>query len=171
MSITWHCVFAILLMELIVTFVLVVPVPRKIRNFIARKCIFRFDLGERFAKVIWFIALGLIFGLVESYYSVDRLMEKLADKEQDDAFRMDHTHNHHHDKQRLYKAERNMYISGFALTLLFVIGRILQLMQEGVELEDECEMLRHSSRSDTAGTEGVEMKEMTKKKPTDKKKD
>lgn len=171
-SITWTCVFGLLILELVVTFILVVPVPRRIRNMIARKFIFRFDLGERFSKILWFVALALVFALAESYYTVERLMEKLAVKDQEDAVRMDHhSHHHHHDKQRLYRAERNMYLAGFALTLLFVLGRILQLMQEGVVLEDECELLRRSSNSVSHGTEGVEMQEMSKKKPLDKKKD
>lgn len=175
-SITWTCVFGILIFELVVTFILVVPVPRRIRNMIARKCIFKFDLGERFSKVIWFVAAALFFGLVESYYTCERLMQKLEGMEQEDTIRMDHhSHHHHHDKQRLYKAERNMYLSGFALTLLFVIGRILQLMQESVELEQERDMLRGTSDgTDTAGTsEGVEMTEVSSKpkKPMEKKKD
>lgn len=170
-SITWTSVFVILIVELVVTFILVVPVPRRLRNLIARN-IFKFDLGERFSKVIWFVALALIFALVESYYSVERLMDKLAIKEEEDAVRMDHhSHHHHNDKQRLYRAERNMYLAGFALTLLFVIGRILQLMQESVELDDECDKLRHSSQSHSAGTEGVEMTNVSKKEPADKKKD
>ena len=42
----------------------------------------------------------------------------------------------------LYKSERNMYLAGFALTLLLVIGRITQLMQESVQLEAETERVQ-----------------------------
>ena len=44
-----------------------------------------------------------------------------------------------HDKERKYKSERNMYLAGFALTLLFVIGRITTLLAESVELHEETE--------------------------------
>ena len=47
-SIIWSCVFVFLLFELFVTLILAVPVPRRIRNIIARK-VNRFHLGENFS--------------------------------------------------------------------------------------------------------------------------
>ena len=179
-SITWTSVFGLLLLELVITAILVVPVPRKIRNFVARKCIFRFHLGDNFSKVLWFVAFALVFALAESYKSVALLMDKLQTLEDQDmlagAAGHGHGHGHHHDKQRLYKAERNMYLAGFALTLLFVIGRLLQLMQESVELEDQLEFATrqnlHSQVGVQGGVEGVEMTDVPKtKQPADKKKD
>jgi hypothetical protein len=41
------------------------------------------------------------------------------------------------DKQRITRAERNLYLAGFALTLLFVIARIVELMVDGAVVEDE----------------------------------
>jgi B-cell receptor-associated protein 31 len=183
-SITWTGVFALLIAELVITFILVVPFPRRIRNFIARSFIFRFRLGgETVSKALLFLAFALMLALVESYFSVQRLMEKLTALEEQDivAGSVAHGHGHYHDKQKLYRAERNMYLAGFALTLLFVIGRLLQLMQESVQLEDELEFVRKplhatphaAAKGDattTVGTEGVEMTE-TKKKPNEKKKD
>ncbi|CAB9523081.1 expressed unknown protein [Seminavis robusta] len=183
-SITWTAVFGLLIVELVITFILVVPVPRRIRNAIAR-AISRLRLGgDTVTKALLFVGLALTFGLVESYWSVQRLLEKLATLEEQDMVSglggtPVHGHGHHaihHDKQRLYKAERNTYLAGFALTLLFVIGRILQLMQESVELEDELELARKPLRAPdkdataTVGTEGVEMTKV-KKQPQDKKKD
>ena len=176
-SITWTCVFALLIVELVVTLILVVPVPRRFRNFVARKCIFRFHLGERFSKIVGFVAAALIFALVESYVSVNRLMEKLQIMAEQDMVigAVAHGHHHGHDKEKLYRAERNMYLAGFALTLLLVVGRILQLMQESVELEDQLEFATKSRRTGAdanATTEGVEMTEISKpKQPQEKKKD
>ena len=42
-----------------------------------------------------------------------------------------------------------MYLTGFALTLLFVIGRITQLMQENVEMEEETERVKNSTEAAT----------------------
>lgn len=175
-SITWTAVFALLLVELVVTIILVVPVPRRIRNWIARKFIFKFHLGEQFSKVVWLLAIGLVLALGESYHAVNHMLEKLEQQEEQDMTVGAHGHGHHHhqEKQKLYKAERNMYLAGFALTLLFVIARILQLMQESVELEEEVDFLKrvNDSSKTAGGTEGVEMTEMNKKKgPQDKKKD
>ena len=168
-SLIWTTVFVFLILELFVTFVLAVPVPRLIRNKIAR-LIFRFQLGDSFAKATWLVAIALIFSVLDCYFYVERLQEKLFTMEDQDVV-MGHHHPHHADKQKLYKAQRNMYLAGFALTLLFVIRRITQLMQESVELEDECERVRLSSKpAVSVPGDGVEMKEM-RKKPADKKKD
>ena len=37
---------------------------------------------------------------------------------------------------------RNLYLAAFAFTLLFVIGRLTDLMQEHAELEDELDSIR-----------------------------
>lgn len=91
---------------------------------------------------------------------------------------MSHAHDriyHGHDKERKFRAERNMYLAGFALTLLFVIGRITQLMQESVELEEETDRVKKFVK------EAAEHEEKQKaqdgqddskpKQPADKKKD
>ena len=180
-SITWTCVFALLIVELIVTILLVLPVPRSIRNAVARRCVFRLHLGDRFSKGLWFIAVALVLALVESYFNVERLMEKMQLLEDQDMMATAGHHPHHHhdlDKQKLYKAERNMYLAGFALTLLFVIGRILQLMQESVELEDQLTFattsdLQLNQSVDNNGVKRVEVTEKNHppKQPTEKKKD
>jgi len=38
------------------------------------------------------------------------------------------------DKQRLFRTERNLYLAGFCLALLFVIGRLLSLMKRNLAL-------------------------------------
>merc|ERR1711933_592951 len=92
-------------------------------------------------------------------------------------------------KEKEYKAGRNLYLAGFALTLLFVIGRITELMQEHAELTGKIENLKlafslvqnvdpksldtppPSSSSpakiyndDEVQTDGIEMKPMRSKK-------
>ena len=71
-----------------------------------------------------------------------------------------------------------MYLAGFALTLLFVIGRLLQLMQESVELEDQLTFatandLRLNQSIDNHRIKRVEMTEKNHpaKQPIEKKKD
>ena len=171
-SIIWSCVFAFLVFELFVTFILAVPVPRRIRNMIARK-INRFHLGENFGKAMWFITTGLLLALAESFNATNQQMEKLRMLEEEDHIVHHHGpgHGHHHEKERLYKAQRNMYLAGFALTLLFIIGRILQLMQESVELEDELEYVRRPNSVNPPPKNPAVTGTETKKDATDKKKD
>jgi hypothetical protein len=166
-SLIWTSVFGFLVLELILTAILVVPVPRKIRNFLAKE-INKFRIGERLAKPILFIALALTFALVESYFTRQRILARESDemeagmnllmsREQEKMF-------HSGDRERKYKSERNMYLAGFSLTLLFVIGRITQLMQESVELEEECDRVKKFKSASDATEEKPEQ-------PVDKKKD
>ena len=77
---------------------------------------------------------------------------------------------HQLDKEKEYKTERNLYLAGFALTLLFVIGRITDLMQEHADLEIDLEKVRLSSKpavdssTDEVGQVEIEMKPMQTKK-------
>jgi hypothetical protein len=190
-TLIWRAIFAFLIGELLVTLILVLPVPRKIRNYLARK-IFLLQLGDRLAKPILFIGIALTLALVESFVTHNRLLNRLV--EEDLALEMLARKGEYgvggaallgsamtaHDKERKYKTERNMYLAGFALTLVFVIGRLTQLMEENVELEEECDRLHQQpaptgtttarAGDDKATTGEVEMKPM-RKKPSEKKKD
>jgi hypothetical protein len=159
-SLVWTIVFVFLLLELALTFILVVPVPRKIRNFIARE-IFQFNIGGRLAKPILFIGIALAFALVESYFAHQRILTRMGEEQEAGISNAQHErHFHGHDKERKYKAERNMYLAGFSLTLLFVIGRITKLMQESVELEEETDRVKKF----TEEAAKAEVKHATEKK-------
>ena len=139
-SLIWGIVFLFLVMELVLTIVLVLPVPRQIRNVIARE-IFKFHLGDKLTKPILYVGIALSLALLESYMVHRRILTRMEQEHAADLYH-DHRHEviyHPHDKERKYMAERNMYLAGFSLTLLFVIGRITKLMQESVELEEETE--------------------------------
>ena len=159
-SLIWTAVWFFLMFELIVTLILVIPVPRKIRNAIARQ-INRLDLGDRLGKVAIFIGIALTMALSESISSVHYFLRKEHnDKE--------HYETPEHErifydliKQRKFRSERNMYLAGFSLTLLFVIVRISQLMQESVEWEEQVNALTKAVASEEqqqgSTTQGVEL--------------
>merc|ERR1711933_310066 len=83
-------------------------------------------------------------------------------------------------KEKEYKASQNLYLAGFALTLLFVIGRITELMQEHAELTGKIENLKLAlsmvhkvdpqsldpppPSANEVPTDGIEMKPMRSKK-------
>jgi hypothetical protein len=146
--------------ELIVTLILVIPVPRKIRNAIARQ-INRLDLGDRLGKVAIFIGIALTMALLESISSVHHFLQKEHNSKE-------HYETPEHErifydlvKQRKFRSERNMYLAGFSLTLLFVIVRISQLMQESVEWEEQVNALTKAVASEvpvsTTQQQGVEL--------------
>ena len=211
-TLIWRAILAILIAELLVTLILVLPVPRKIRNYLARKIIFQLQLGERLAKPILFIGMALALALVDSFMTHQRLLDRLRIEEElllsrnvvgeysgagagaAGSLLAGTAAITAHDRERKYKSERNMYLAGFALTLVFVIGRLTQLMEENVELEEECSRLvklHDQQQPQTGGTAAttmtiksaasddgkkatstseVEMKTM-RKKPAEKKKD
>jgi hypothetical protein len=73
------------------------------------------------------------------------------------------------DKEQEYKTECNIYLAGFALMLLFVIGQITNLMQEHAELDDDLEKIRLSSKAvdsitGKVGNVEIEMKPIQIKK-------
>lgn len=196
-SILWTGVFVFLTMELVVTLILVLPVwiPRKIRNTgLARKvaAVSQWNLKKRLRLPVLFIATTLSLALLESYLVHQRILQKMdpavashADGHYLHSYAsissgVEHLIQNHHFKERKYKAERNMYLTGFALTLLFVINRIIQLMQESVEQEKEREriLLKYNpavvndsvNGADCSKVQCVEM-ETIPKDPDQKKKD
>jgi hypothetical protein len=160
----WTSVFLLLLLELALTMILVMPVPRKFRNALCRQ-VSKLHLKERLFMPFLFIGSALSFALMDCYSSLEFIfaVEKEAGRGHESSL----------DKQKEFKTERNMYLASFALTLLFVIGRLTDLMQEHVEMEDECEHARRGkpmvdSSVDDSGNVQIEMKTM-EKKPGDKK--
>ena len=168
-SIIWQTIFLLLICELVVTLILVLPVPRKIRNFIAREC-FQLRLGERLKTPIKFIGIALTLALIESYVTHQRILTRIEEEIQATAGSALPFHHHHHsdrfypnlhDKERKYKSERNMYLAGFALTLLFVIGRITTLLAESVELHEETERVEKEMKEKNQETSSTTVQEST----------
>jgi Bap31/Bap29 transmembrane region len=172
-SFIWTSVWFLLLVELGVTLILVIPVPRKIRNFIARR-VNRLDLGRRLGNLGIFLGVALTMAFIESVTSIHHLIIKEKEESGNQHHRHDALLLEHHDlfKQRKFRSERNMYLAGFSLTLLFVIVRLCQLMHESIELEGQVEVLTKSNATAeqlTTSDGGIELTVIPSK--TDKKND
>eukprot|EP00934_Nitzschia_sp_Nitz4_P003489 Nitzschia sp. Nitz4//scaffold106_size73319//21810//22349//NITZ4_005731-RA/size73319-processed-gene-0.39-mRNA-1//1//CDS//3329532505//3479//frame0 len=175
-SFLWTSVFVFLLLELGLTTILVLPVPRKLRNWICRQAT-KLDLKEKLKPALWGIGAALAIALLDclsllnflfavEHDAHDRYLYQGGGRSDALLFQI--------DKEKEYKTERNIYLTGFALTLLFVIGRITDLMQEHVELEDDLQKARaaskqeqpvvDSSTDEPAGTSEIEMKPLQDKK-------
>ena len=131
-SLIWSCVYLLLKLELAFILILVAPVPRKTRNFICRE-VNKFDLKDRLYMPLLIVGLFLAFILLDCYSNLEFILD--VEKEAGE-------HHNGLDKEKEYRAERNIYLAGFALTLLFAICRLTELMQEHVELEDECDQIK-----------------------------
>eukprot|EP00529_Nitzschia_sp_RCC80_P035330 CAMPEP_0113490382 /NCGR_PEP_ID=MMETSP0014_2-20120614/27017_1 /TAXON_ID=2857 /ORGANISM="Nitzschia sp." /LENGTH=176 /DNA_ID=CAMNT_0000384151 /DNA_START=85 /DNA_END=615 /DNA_ORIENTATION=+ /assembly_acc=CAM_ASM_000159 len=161
-SIIWMAIFALLVVELVIVLILCLPLPRRARNVVARE-IFKLNLEDTMKKPMMALGAALCLALVESYFTHQRIMTRLygaADGEGGGGEDGHYHHHHHHDrfypnlmdKERKYKSERNLYLAGFALTLLFAIGRITALLQESVELHDEMERLLQKKQQQTTSS-------------------
>lgn len=158
-SLLWKSIFAFLAAELIITLLLVVPIPLKITaRFVRLARIMPIQritqFVERLRTPLLFIGIGLGMALAESLYTHQRILARIDEERRGVRFSsstsyVDYFYPGMHDKERKYKSERNIYLSGFALTLLFVIGRIVALLRESVTLHEEAERLESALPSST----------------------
>jgi hypothetical protein len=180
-SLLWTSIFYLLMAALGLTLILVVPVPRKFRSRIVLS-VSKLGLKEKLKMPLVFLCFALVLALADTA----KYLHGLHDKHEEAKLAVSEGMPPRNSidrlltKEKKYKAERNIYLVGFALTLIFVIGRITELMQEHAELEGKIENLKlaasmmekHSkeeSPSDGDGDvdapiDGIEMKSMGSKK-------
>lgn len=155
--IVWKAIFAFLAAELFVTILLLVPIPLKVTAWFARfvpKGNFARFVNRQLKKPILFIGIGLGLALAESIFTHQRILARIERDRQGvgstQPSYFDYFYPGMHDKERRYKSERNMYLSAFALTLLFVIGRIASLLRESVDLHKEATRLEKELASSSS---------------------
>jgi hypothetical protein len=168
-SFLWTSVFVFLMFELVLTLILVLPVPRKWRNWICLK-VSKLELKKRLRLPLTGIFFALLFALLDTTTYLQHIYLKENDEQPPQRLSSDNVIDRHLIKEKEYRTGRNMYLVGFALTLLFVIGRITELMQEHAELEEHVERLTAAAAATSSKTSsatinvGIEMKPIQSKK-------
>ena len=171
-SLLWTSVFVLLMFELVLTLILVLPIPRKWRNWICLK-VSRLELKKRLRVPLIGIFFALLFALLDTttYLQHIYLKENEEQQQRQRLFSDSSGIDRHLIKEKEYKTGRNMYLVGFAFTLLFVIGRLTELMQEHAELEQQVERLTTAATTSsttpsaaTVNNVGIEMKPIQSKK-------
>lgn len=118
-SVVWVAVFILLMIELFITGLLVLPLPRLIRRFIARK-IFTYDLAKRVRFVANFIILGLILAVSDAITTLRRLEHKVEVSTEAGKSNYSDPRSGYievsMDKQRKFRAERNVGV-GFSFSV------------------------------------------------------
>jgi len=145
-SLLWTGVFVLLLVELALTLLLVIPFPRTIRNKLCRM-VSKLELRKRLQVPLRGLFFVLVLALLDTAMFLTNIYNTKKEQRNDHGATATADYRNspidrHLLKEKEYKAGRNIYLVGFALTLLFVIGRITELMQEHSELEGKLENLR-----------------------------
>jgi len=181
-SLLWTAIYIVLMAELCLTLILVIPFPRKIRSKICMS-VSKLELKKRLQMPLTGLFFALVMALMDTANYLNNIYAKKEEEHQLHIQQHIDTNpiDKHLLKEKEYKAGRNLYLAAFALTLLFVIGRITELMQEHADLEGKIENLKlavsmseknHNSNEkppaaaaeNDSSIEGIEMKSMDLKK-------
>jgi B-cell receptor-associated protein 31 len=147
MSLQWTLIAGFLYVEIAIVLLLVLPVasPTRWQKFFKSR--FLQSISGR-ASFYFVILLGV---LVLFLLDAIREMRKYSSS-------LDHTNHHHQlnlemqENMRLFRAQRNFYISGFALFLSLVIRRLVLLIsiQANLLAQNEAAMRQAQSATTTA---------------------
>ncbi|KAF9423848.1 hypothetical protein HW555_000906 [Spodoptera exigua] len=147
MSLQWTIIATFLYAEIAIVLLLTLPVasPSKWQRFFKSKFL-AYISGQ--ASIYFLILIGV---LVLCLLDAIREMQKYSNIESSDHQHLDAEMQ---GNMRLFRAQRNFYISGFALFLLVVIRRLVQLISELATLlaQSEANFRQAQSASVTAKT-------------------
>lgn len=152
MSLQWTIIASFLYTEIAVVLLLTLPVasPSRWQKFFKSK--FLAYIGNQ-AYIYFFVLVGvLILCLLDAI----REMQKYSD--------IDKTEHQHLDAEmqgnmRLFRAQRNFYISGFALFLLVVIRRLVQMISQLAALLAQSEANLRQAQSATVAARSLLQKQ------------
>ncbi|XP_018325264.1 B-cell receptor-associated protein 31 isoform X2 [Agrilus planipennis] len=147
MSLQWTLIAGFLYLEIVIVLLLVLPIasPRRWNTFFKS----RFLQGIQQQAGIYFVVLLAV--LVLFLLDAIREMRKYSSPEVTDHQHLDAEMQ---GNMRLFRAQRNFYISGFALFLCLVIRRLVTLISQQASLlaQSEAAMRQAQSASTAAKT-------------------
>lgn len=151
MSFVWTLIDAFLFTEIIVVLLLVLPVASATKWNRLFKSKFLAMLAKQ-AQIYFFIIIGvLVLFLLEAI----REMRKFARDGNSEEVHLDMEMQH---SMRLFRAQRNFYISGFSIFLVLVIKRLVSLTSQQAQLLAQSEASLKQAQSATAAARSI-MKE------------
>jgi len=151
MSLHWTIIAGFLYAEIAAILLLLLPfLSNKTWNKLFRS---RFFAGLQGQLIYYFYVLVAI--LILFFLDAIREMRKYSDE---NVATDGHSHGAHLDTQmqmhmRLFRAQRNFYISGFALFLCLVIRRLVSLISVAATLEAEKEAAMNQAKSASRAAE------------------
>ncbi|KNE67337.1 hypothetical protein AMAG_11807 [Allomyces macrogynus ATCC 38327] len=141
MSIPNRLALVLLITEIIVFLILVLPMPRSVRKTITKFITQSWIVTKLVTAFRWtFIFLTLLF--IDSFTRQYKMTQERAE-----AIEEGHYHHQHGNlgiitgdldpRAKLYYAQRNMYMTGFALFLMVVLDRYRAVLLELVRSEEQ----------------------------------
>eukprot|EP00124_Ichthyophonus_hoferi_P000939 Ihof_evm24s40 gene=Ihof_evmTU24s40 len=123
----WTVVFGITALEIILFFVLCIPLPATSRHNILRSLLHvSAPLKPAFILTILFLIVMLGDSAMRYYDMLDRIQQARSNATAGSDYYL---------KMQLFLAERNMHLAFFSLFLLFVLWRFMQMIRELVNAE------------------------------------
>jgi B-cell receptor-associated protein 31 len=157
MSLTWTLIAGFLYAEVAIVLLLVLPVFSASRWNRFFKSRFLAALSRQ-AQIYFYLMIGvLVIFLLEAI----REMRKYSSVEEETTLNLGMQHS-----MRLFRAQRNFYISGFAIFLALVIRRLIILISEQAHLIAQSEASMKQAQSATQAARNL----MTDKKPEEQEK-
>lgn len=153
MSLTWSIIAGVLYIEVAIVLLLVLPLfsSTKWSRFFKSRFLAAF---ARQAQIYFYLVLGvLVIFLLEAI----REMRKYSSVEEETTLNLGMQHS-----MRLFRAQRNFYISGFAIFLSLVIRRLIILISQQAALIANSEASMRQAQSANAAAKTL-LGENTKK--------
>ncbi|XP_016959538.1 B-cell receptor-associated protein 31 [Drosophila biarmipes] len=156
MSLVWTLIAGFLYAEIALVLLLVLPVlsPYKWNRLFKSK--FLSMLGQQ-AHIYFFLIMGL---LVIFLLEAIREMRKYSNFEQSGEVHLNVEMQH---SMKLFRAQRNFYISGFAIFLVLVIRRLVSLVSAQANLLAQSEASMKQAQSATAAARSLMEDKKTEK--------
>lgn len=138
MSLIWQSVSIILIFEIGMLLVLCAPLPWGVRKNISR-WISHAKACDRIDMAFKYILFGLLLAFLESVSSLRHAYNKVRISTASATTELGTTvmHNIHESRWLQARAERNLYLAGFAISVMVAIMRLVRLAKIEVRLRDK----------------------------------
>ncbi|KJE95786.1 hypothetical protein CAOG_06202 [Capsaspora owczarzaki ATCC 30864] len=143
MALEWTFVYYLLITEVVIFALLCIPLPIRWRQAILSRI-----ANSKTLLKLWPLALVVV--AILSFLFFAALTEARATHREHEEHKRHNGYHHSGDMQteiRMFRAQRNMYITGFALFLLVVLNRFYSLITELVRADVLASQARNQSET------------------------
>jgi len=145
MSIQWTIVFAILSFEMLLCLILVLPLPLSIRKYMW-KFFATSSLIQKSRTFVIFMAVVLLALFIDAYREARHNTEG-AHGHMDVNIPMANSQPYLQQQSKYFRAQRNMYISGFTLFLGLILYRFIFVLADLYKIQENAEVTHKQAKN------------------------